>query len=159
MENLAALSIIDFFGRDLIRINHLLKVHGYATIIAKKENVDAKTMTIIEIVSYCHDIGIKIAEDIHGYETGKMQEEYGPSAIKELLGPLGIPQEIIDRVAVLVGCHHTYHLDLGIDYQILQEADALVNIFENSCTTPQIEAYRKLFKTTSGIALLESLYQ
>ncbi len=158
MENLTAMAMIDFFGQDLVRINHLLKVHGYATIIAKGEKVDDQTMRIIEIVSYCHDIGIKVAEDIYGYNTGKMQEEYGPEALIKMFESLGVPQEITDRVALLVGCHHTYHLDLGIDYQILIEADALVNIFENNCTKAQIEAYRDLFKTATGIGLLEKLY-
>ena len=46
----------------------------------------------------------------------------------------------MDRVCYLVGHHHTY-LDMdGMDYQILVEADFLVNLFENASTRKVIRS-------------------
>ena len=57
------------------------------------------------------------------------------------------------------GSHHTYVGIDGADYQILVEADFLVNIFENGMAQ---EAARKIrdniFKTKTGRKLLTDLY-
>lgn len=153
-----ALAMIEYFEGDLARINHLLKVHSFAKIIAANENLDEQTRTIIAVAAYCHDIGIKVAETTLGYNTGKLQEKLGPKAAQTLLEPLGLDPNIIERVKVLIGAHHTYNLDLGIDYQILIEADALVNIFEDQMTAGQIQAFAKLFQTPTGLRLLTTLY-
>lgn len=51
-----------------------------------------------------------------------------------MLTALSWPQEVIDRVCYLVGHHHTYDNIDGMDYQILVEADFLVNLFEDGST-------------------------
>jgi hypothetical protein len=59
----------------------------------------------------------------------------------------------------LIGHHHTYSKIDGIDYQILIEADFLVNIYEDEIKIPQIESIKnKYFKTKSGTEFLNSLY-
>ena len=58
-----------------------------------------------------------------------------PPVARQMLTEIGYPQEVVDRVCYLVGHHHTY-LDMdGMDYQILVEADFLVNLFEK-CFDP-----------------------
>ena len=47
----------------------------------------------------------------------------------------------------------------GIDFQILVEADFLVNIFEDGTGKPECEKIKaNIFKTNTGIRLLEQLY-
>ena len=50
-----------------------------------------------------------------------------------------------------MGHHHTYTDIQGLDYQILVEADFLVNLYEDS-SPPEAQraAYQKIFKTETG---------
>jgi hypothetical protein len=65
---------------------------------------------------------------------------------------------IMDRVSYLIAHHHTYKEIDGIDYQILIEADFLVNAYEEGLKSAQIESMRKLFRTETGLMLLGALY-
>ena len=68
-------------------------------------------------------------------------------------------QEVVDRVCYLVGHHHTY-LDMdGMDYQILVEADFLVNLFENASTRKVIRSVdTKIFRTAAGRRILHAMF-
>jgi len=58
-----------------------------------------------------------------------------------------------------VGNHHSYAEIDDIDFQILVEADFLVNIYEDDMSREKIIKIRKnIFKTASGIEMLEDLY-
>lgn len=46
-------------------------------------------MRILEAAAYVHDIGIKPAEKKYGSCGGKLQEQEGPAAAKEILERLG----------------------------------------------------------------------
>ena len=64
------------------------------------------------------------------------------------------------RVQYLIGHHHTYVDIDGIDYQILVEADFLVNLFEDGCDLESIRtAYDKVFKTKTGKMILKEMYE
>ena len=55
--------------------------------------------------------------------------------------------------------HHTYTGVDGIDYQILLEADYLVNAGESSYSRENVQhMLETVFKTESGIRLLKSIY-
>ena len=59
----------------------------------------------------------------------------------------------------LVGHHHTPEKVNRPDYQILLEADYLVNADEGGYTREHIEqTLKKVFKTETGKALLQSIY-
>ena len=59
----------------------------------------------------------------------------------------------------MVGHHHTYRNMDGLDYQILVEADFLVNLYEDDISPAgQKHAYEKIFKTESGKLLCRTLY-
>lgn len=64
---------------------------------------------------------------------------------------LGADRETIDRVCYLVGHHHTYTEIDGLDYQILIEADFLVNLYEDGVDQKAVRAaYDRIFKTDTG---------
>ena len=69
-------------------------------------------------------------------------------------------KNVIERVSYLVGHHHTYSNIDGIDYQILVEADFLVNIDEDEMTkeTAKKNVREKIFKTKSGTQMLDNLF-
>ena len=60
----------------------------------------------------------------------KRQKE-GPAIAEKLLGELGFEQDVSNRIQYLIAHHHTYDNINEIDYQILVEADFLVNIMED----------------------------
>lgn len=67
-----------------------------------------------------------------------------------MLTALSWPQEVIDRVCYLVGHHHTYDNIDGMDYQILVEADFLVNLFEDGSTRYAEKRIYPDFRTEGG---------
>ena len=60
-----------------------------------------------------------------------MQEQYGPEIAKGILDRYDIEEALKKRVLFLIANHHTYSDINGRDYQILIEADFLVNLDEN----------------------------
>ena len=71
----------------------------------------------------------------------------------------GFTDQQIERVCWLVGHHHTYHVCEDLDYQILIEADFLVNLFEDEESPNAIRAVHKnIFRTESGTKMLETMY-
>jgi HD superfamily phosphohydrolase len=151
--------MIMYNSPDIRRINHALKVYVFAKQISDREKCDDKTRTVIEISSILHDIGIHNAEKIYNSNSGTYQEIEGPKVSKEILKNLEIKEDIFERVLFIIGNHHSYGKIDGIDFQILVEADFIVNIFEDEMELKTIESiYNKVFKTKSGIELLRCMY-
>ena len=131
MINKLHLAMIELYKGDAKRIQHFCKVHSYAKLIAETENVDKKCLFTIEAAALTHDIGIHFCEEKYGNCNGKLQEKEGPAIAEKLLGELGFEQDVSNRVQYLIAHHHTYDNINEIDYQILVEADFLVNIMED----------------------------
>ena len=145
------MEMIEYYTGDPKRIQHFLKVHELAWLIAAGESLDERNRLTIEAAAIVHDVGIKIGEKLYGECTGKHQEQLGPPMAKRMLADAGFPAEITERVCYLVGHHHTYTDIDGIDLQILIEADFLVNLYENGDSTDSIvSAYNNIFRTESG---------
>ncbi|WP_249030378.1 HD domain-containing protein [Tannockella kyphosi] len=151
--------MILYFENDPKRIHHLIKVYEFGKLIARNENLDKKTIQTIELACLIHDCGIKIAERLEHSSAGPLQEKYGPEIVYQLLSNYPLEDDIKNRIAYLVGHHHTYINITGLDYQILVEADFLVNILEDNMTIDQINLIKNnIFKTKMGIFLLDTLY-
>ena len=151
--------MILYFNGDMKRINHAIKVYGFSKAIAGNESIPEESNRILELAAILHDIGIKEAERKYHSATGKYQEIEGPPIANKWLTELGIDQSVVERVCYLIGNHHSYSKIDGIDFQILVEADFIVNIQEeglNSAAANRIK--KKYFKTDTGIRLLESLF-
>ena len=159
MLNDLFLEMINYFAGDAKRIQHLVKVHSFAKLIGELEHVEEKTMRILEAAAYVHDIGIKPAEKKYGSCGGKLQEQEGPAAAKEILERLGFDAQLIERVCYLVGHHHTYDNIEGIDYRILVEADLLVNIYEDDLSRDVADsACETVFRTRSGKRICKTMF-
>lgn len=139
------------------RINHFLKVHAYARTIGLLEELPDEQQFILETAAVVHDIGIKLSLDKYKSEDGEYQQVEGPPIADDLLARLGFPKNVIERVHFLVAHHHIYANIEGIDYQILVEADFLVNIYEGNVPyKPSIK--EKIFRTKAGLYLYDRLY-
>ena len=153
------LSMMAHEAPDAERIQHFIKVHDFARLIGQLEGLDPAVQEVLEAAAVVHDIGIHPAERKYGRSDGPLQELEGPPMARELLSQLGWEEAAIDRVAFLVGHHHTYTEIDGIDYQILVEADFLVNLFEGGRSAEaQREVYRRIFRTESVKRLFRTMF-
>lgn len=144
---------------DARRVNHLMKVFAFAKTIGEREGLDAQTQEILEVAALTHDIGIRNSERKYGNCTGAHQQEEGPPEARALLVRLGAAEALIERVCWLIAHHHTYTNIEGLDYQILVEADFLVNAYEDEVDEDAIRTVQeKLFCTQTGKELLKKLY-
>lgn len=144
---------------DPRRIQHFMKVHDFARTIGQLEGLDDDTLYILESAAVVHDIGIHVCEEKYGSCEGKLQEKEGPALAKEMLERLAYAQEVINHICYLVGHHHTYTNIDGVDYQILVEADFLVNLYEDKVSLDAVhKAYQNIFKTESGREICRNMF-
>lgn len=150
---------IAFDHGDARRIQHFLKVYTYADLIGKLEHIPAAVHTTLVTAAVLHDIGIHAAEKKYGSSCGTYQELEGPAPARDILTALDYPDTVIDRVCFLIAHHHTYHDVDGLDYQILLEADFLVNAYEDQLGKDSIRQFcQRVFRTASGIQLLKDTF-
>ncbi len=152
-------AMIAYDAGDPARIQHFVKVNSFSRLIGRMENLDRETLLILEAAAYVHDIGIRPAMEKYGNCNGKHQEELGPEPARKLLGQCGFSEKETERAAYLVGHHHTYDLIDGMDYQILVEADFLVNLYEDQSPDPAVKnAYDRIFRTRSGKEICRKMF-
>ena len=140
-------------------INHFLKVHAYALTIGACEDLSQAQRYTLELAAIVHDIACPLCREKYGNTNGKRQEEEGGPLVRSFLADAGLSAEQVDRVAYLVSHHHTYTDIDGIDYQILVEADFLVNICDDNLTKDAaLKAYNNIFKTESGKKICREMF-
>lgn len=107
-----------------------------------------------------HDIACPMCREKYGHCAGNLQEKEGPELVKEVLKGFPLDYAFVERVCYLVGHHHTYQDVDGLDYQILLEADFLVNADESNLKKEAIEKMKiNVFKTKTGKELLNHIYE
>lgn len=144
---------------DPRRIQHFMKVYAFAQTIGESERLSPREMEILGAAAVLHDIGIHECERKYGSCEGELQQVEGVPVAREILGGLGADEELTERVCFLIAHHHTYTGINADDWQILVEADFLVNIFEEDMPAEAAKrVYDKIFRTSSGKSLLEKLY-
>lgn len=93
LSGVVALKMVHYFGNDVRRINHALKVHGLVRTIAGLEKLSLPKLTVLEIAALLHDIGIKEAERKYQSTAGHYQELLGPDIARELLTDLNLAED------------------------------------------------------------------
>jgi HD superfamily phosphodiesterase len=151
--------MIDFYAGSLHDIEHFLKVWGYARTVGQLEELDGETLFTLELAALTHDIACPLCREKYGAALWDKQEEEGAPMVREFLADTHLSPALIDRVAYLVGHHHTLRGIDGADYQILIEADYMVNAAENGLEKAEITAFvEKYFRTESGTSLIKSIF-
>ncbi len=157
--NKVFMKMVEYYKGDAKRVQHFTKVYAFAKLIGECENINEKTLNTLLTASIVHDIGIKPSEEKYGDSLGKHQEIEGERIVREFLSEFNLDKEIIERVAFLVGHHHTYNMTDEIDYQILIESDFLVNAYEDDLNNDSItNAMEKIFNTKTGTKLIKSMF-
>lgn len=152
-------AMIEYYAGDVRRIHHFLKVYAYAKSIGENEDLEPFMQEILEVAAVVHDIGIKVSEEKYKSSAGNYQQIEGPPVAEKMLTDLGYDKSFIERVCYLIAHHHTYNNITGLDYQILVEADFLVNLYEDGAGEAAILAAKeKIFRTKTGMMYLENCY-
>lgn len=152
--------MVEFDGGDPKRIQHFLKVYQFAHVIGVEEGISEELQKILDLAAILHDIGIRPSEEKYGRCDGKLQEQEGPAYAMQLLKEFSeVTEEERDRICYLIGHHHTYQNVEGMDYQILLEADFLVNAYEDELPREAILTFKqKVFRTETGKRLLDAMF-
>ncbi len=151
-----ALEMRKVFGTDYKRINHANRVVQFAEEILKGEGGDP---AVVIAASYLHDIGIHEAEKKFKSPAGHYQEIEGPPIARSILEKLGAEKDLIDEVCDIIAHHHSPGKIHTLNFQILWEADCLVNFEEASNQEPdQVKkTVEATFKTATGRELAKAL--
>jgi len=144
---------------DRRRIEHSLKVYTYARLLGQTESLNDDLLEILEITALLHDIGIHEAERKYGKCSSQDQEIEGPPVAREILTTLDFNPELVNRICYIISKHHTFTSIDGIDFQLLVEADFLVNASEDDMSDLQIRNFAKnIFKSDTGLKFLQMLF-
>lgn len=151
--------MIDFYRGNRTDVRHFLKVYAYAQTIGRLEGLDERTQDTLEIAAIVHDIACPLCREKYGNTNGNHQEAESEPLLRIFLSEFALPEEMEERIIYLVTHHHTYTNVEGMDYQILLEADYLVNADESQYSHEAICKFReRVFKTKSGTHMLDSIY-
>lgn len=154
------IKMIEYSNGNLHDINHFMKVFAYAKTIGESENLDKDTQKVLEVAAIIHDIACPLCREKYGNTNGEYQEKEGAILAAEFLKDTGYSDEFIKRVVYLVSHHHTINDIQGLDYQILIEADYIVNSDESNYSKENIKnTIEKVFKTNAGTTLIKSIYE
>lgn len=147
-----------YFGSDQRRIDHALRVTGFAEELLKSEKGDR---LVVIAAALLHDIGIREAERKFGSSAGNLQEQEGPPVAREILTGLGLAEAVIDEVCAIIASHHSPGEVDTDNFRIIWDADWLVNLgdefdlTDSEKTTGMID---KIFLTATGKSLAERTY-
>ena len=162
MKTIAELTeqMIVFSNGNLHDITHFITVWTYAKTIGKLEGLKPDTQYLLEAAAIVHDIACPLCREKYGHADGKLQEKEGPALVRAFLADSGMTEAQKERIAYLVGHHHTLSGIEGDDYQILIEADYLTNASEQGYSAANIEHFRNtIMKTKSGKKLAAALFR
>lgn len=152
-------AMMEYSEHNLHDITHFLKVWSLAKTIGTLEQLEPDTQLVLETAAIVHDIACPLCRQKYGHTHGPQQELEGQPLTRDFLRAFPLTEAQKQRVEYLVGHHHTLKNIQGSDYQILIEADYLVNAEESHYSVENLRhARQSFFKTPSGITLLEAMF-
>lgn len=148
----------NYFADDSKRIKHAKAVLDYSKKIMSVEGGDD---SIIIPAAILHDIGIKECEKIYNSVSGNLQEKEGPPIAEKILNKINYPKECIGEILGIIANHHSPGNITTLNFQILYEADWLVNLgddFKGLDLDKKTQIIDKNFKTKTGANLARELF-
>ena len=148
----------DYFSDDMKRIRHAHDVMKNAERLLETEDGD---YTVVIAAALLHDIGIHEAEGKYGSVSGKYQELEGPPIARKILTELGSEQSQIEEICEIIAHHHTPGKVLSNNFNILYDADWLVNLgdeFDIEDKELVSSIINRVFLTKSGRLIAHQLY-
>lgn len=157
-ESLLILEMENYFGDDIKRISHAKAVLDYAKKVMANEEGDGNVVIPSAIL---HDIGIKECERKYNSVSGNLQEKEGPPIAENILAKINYPSKYIGEILEIIGNHHSPGKVTTLNFQILYEADWLVNLgddFKHLDIDKKEKIIDKNFKTKPGTDMAKELF-
>jgi hypothetical protein len=148
----------DYFGADQRRVDHALRVTGFAEEILKQEKGDR---LVVIAAALLHDIGIREAERKYGSSAGNLQESEGPPVAREILSVLKFDEPVIAEVCEIIASHHSPGEVDTDNFRVIWDADWLVNLgdeFDLRDAAKTRDLIRNIFQTATGKAIAELIF-
>jgi hypothetical protein len=163
--------LLEYYGQDpiIVRSSSILE-DGFGNAFAGKyESVFcANTGTLEERLHefenairrvYASSMSLSALDYRKRRNLAGRDEQMALPLVKAFLSESGMTKAQIDRVAFLVGHHHTFKEIDGLDWQILIEADYIANATENGYSRENVKSFiQKIMKTGSGIRLAQAVF-
>lgn len=147
--------MLNYNTNDLKRKHHAYQVYSYAHYIAVNQSLSDDLTMITEIAAILHDIGIQNSEKKYNSSSPFYQQIEGPPVTEDILNKYNLDEDIKKRIIYIIANHHTYNKIDDIDFQIVVEADFIVNIIEDNLNVSQIRKIKeRIFKTKCGLELI-----
>ena len=87
------------------------------------------------------------------------QELEGAKVARMLLADLDIEDGKLERILFYIGNHHTYNASKDTEFQIMIEADLIVNAYEENLDRYKIQEIKdRSFKTDAGKKLIDTVF-
>ena len=95
-------AMIKYDGGDAPLIQHFVKVHDFARMIAIAEGMTGEDLFVLEAAAILHDVGIHVSQARYGNCDGKHQEGLGPDEARKVLSEVdGFTAAQIERICWL----------------------------------------------------------
>ena len=140
----------------LRRTQHILKVYGLAKMLGKLENLPTHEQENLRAAAILHDIAIKFCKEKYDDGCPANQRKEAPALARKFLTACGYAEEDLPRITKMIVLHHCYDKIDGKDLQLLVEADLIAGCTEEEDPSAHAKAVRRLFKSSSGLALLDT---
>ena len=156
-----ALEMKIYFGKDMKRVNHAVKVARYAEQILKMEGGDP---LVILGAAYLHDIGALEAQkkcEAARVDYFACQEAEGVPIAREILKRLAVKEEATEEICDIIGHHHHPREEESLNFQIVYESDGLVNIEEGGISQDRekvLAIIDESFRTEAGRQIAKRLF-
>lgn len=103
-----------------------------------------------------HDIAIKFCKEKYDDGCPANQRKEAPALARKFLTACSYAEEDLPRITKMIVLHHCYDKIDGKDLQLLVEADLIAGCTEEDDPSAHAKAVRRLFKSSSGLALLDT---
>lgn len=151
-------AVKEYFGADRRRINHALRVAGFAEEILAHEPGNRE---VVIAAALLHDIGIREAERKYGSSAGNLQEQEGPPVAREILSFLGFAESVVSEVCAIIASHHSPGEVDTYNFRVIWDADWLVNIPDEVPLEDEAKVrgvIGKVFQTSTGRKIAERIF-
>ena len=154
-----SLEMKNFYGPDLKKVVHALKVAGYAEKILKQEG--GHPLVVIG-AAYLHDVGVKQAESVAGDPDRGDAGSEGRDLTHEILNRLDVGEETVEEIGDLIDHFHNPDRNETLNVQILCDAECLAHLEDADWSKgegPSEASVEGAFWTLTGKGLARRLWQ
>jgi hypothetical protein len=146
------------FAGDERRIGHALGVLDYAERIRAEEGGDAM---VVKAAAILHDIDSTQAERKYGSSEAQYHQAEGPIIARGILAKYDLDKADVEQVCRIIASRHSGNYMDTVEFNVVWDADRLVDIAAESTGTSKEELKQiigKTFRTCAGRRIALELF-